>query len=58
MAYRQKDKLLMFDKEHAKRTHVHDAQADYYETGRYVYICIYLYLYIYVHVYMHIYTCT
>jgi len=32
-AYRQKDKLLMFDKEHAKRTHVHDAQADYYETG-------------------------
>lgn len=23
----------MFDKENAKRTHVHDAQADYYETS-------------------------
>jgi hypothetical protein len=25
--------LLQFDKEHAKRTHVHDAQGDYYESG-------------------------
>ncbi len=33
MAYKHKDKLLMFDKENAKRTHVFDAQADYYETG-------------------------
>jgi hypothetical protein len=39
----------MFDKEHAKRTHVHDAQADYYETGMgicfiyvYIYVCIYI----------------
>lgn len=29
-AYRQKDTLLQYDKEHAKRTVVHDAQADYY----------------------------
>eukprot|EP01035_Chromulina_nebulosa_P030048 gene30048-39907_t len=32
-AYSQKDKLLLFDREHAKRTHVHDAQADYYESS-------------------------
>jgi hypothetical protein len=32
-AYKQKDKLLVFDKENAKRTHVHDAQADYYESS-------------------------
>jgi hypothetical protein len=32
-AYKQKDKLLIFDKENAKRTHVHDAQADYYESS-------------------------
>ena len=32
-AYTQKDKLLLFDREHAKRTHVHDAQADYYESS-------------------------
>mmetsp|Transcript_23862 Transcript_23862/g.39853 ORF Transcript_23862/g.39853 Transcript_23862/m.39853 type:complete len:268 (+) Transcript_23862:88-891(+) len=32
-AYRMLDKLLQFDKENAKRTHVHDAQADYYESG-------------------------
>ena len=32
-AYRHKDKLLVFDKEHAKRTKVFDAQADYYESG-------------------------
>jgi hypothetical protein len=29
-AYEQKDRLLQFDREHAKRTMVHDAQADYY----------------------------
>lgn len=29
-AYRQKDMLLQFDREHAKRTVVHDAQGDYY----------------------------
>jgi hypothetical protein len=32
-AYRQKDKLLTFDREHAKRTHVNDAQSDYYESS-------------------------
>jgi len=32
-AYKMLDKLLQFDKENAQRTHVHDAQADYYETG-------------------------
>jgi len=32
-AYAQKDKLLLFDREHAKRTHVHDAQADYYDSS-------------------------
>lgn len=32
-AYQLKDRLLVFDKEHAKRTHVHDAQADYYESS-------------------------
>ena len=32
-AYQLKDKLLIFDKENAKRTHVHDSQADYYETS-------------------------
>ena len=32
-AYRLKDKLLQFDKENAKRTHVHDAQGDYYESS-------------------------
>ena len=32
MAYALKDKLLQFDREHAKRTQVFDAQADYYET--------------------------
>jgi len=31
-AYELKDKLLQFDLENAKRTHVLDAQADYYET--------------------------
>jgi len=30
-AYALKDKLLVFDKENAKRTTVRDAQADYYE---------------------------
>ncbi len=29
-AYRQKEILLQYDQEHAKRTIVHDAQADYY----------------------------
>ena len=29
-AYAQKDKLLQFDRERTKRTHVHDAQGDYY----------------------------
>jgi hypothetical protein len=29
-AVRHKDKLLRFDREHTKRTQVHDAQADYY----------------------------
>lgn len=29
-AIAHKDKLLRFDRENAKRTHVHDAQADYY----------------------------
>lgn len=32
-AYMQKDKLMQFDKENAQRTQVHDAQADYYESG-------------------------
>jgi hypothetical protein len=32
-AYALKDKLLQFDLENAKRSHVHDAQADYYETS-------------------------
>lgn len=32
-AYALKDKLLQFDLENAKRSHVHDAQADYYETA-------------------------
>jgi hypothetical protein len=32
-AYQQKDKLLTFDREHAKRTHVNDASADYYESA-------------------------
>ena len=32
-AYKQKDKLLTFDREHAKRTHVNDAQSDYYESS-------------------------
>ncbi|KAJ1438358.1 hypothetical protein B484DRAFT_444637 [Ochromonadaceae sp. CCMP2298] len=32
-AYALLDKLLQFDKENAQRTHVHDAQADYYESG-------------------------
>ena len=31
-AYMNKDRLLQFDRENAKRTHVHDAQADYYES--------------------------
>lgn len=32
-AYTLKDTLLQYDKEHAKRTVVHDAQADYYVSG-------------------------
>jgi hypothetical protein len=32
-AYKQKDKLLQFDREYAKRTRVYDAQSDYYESG-------------------------
>lgn len=32
-SYKMLDKLLKFDKENAQRTHVHDAQADYYESG-------------------------
>jgi hypothetical protein len=32
-AYQQKDKLLLFDKENAKRTQVLDSQADYYESS-------------------------
>jgi hypothetical protein len=32
-AYKMLHKLLQFDQENAKRTHVHDAQADYYESG-------------------------
>lgn len=32
-AYSNKDRLLKFDGENAKRTHVHDAQADYYESA-------------------------
>lgn len=32
-AYQLKDKLLMFDRENVKRTQVHDAQADYYESS-------------------------
>ena len=32
-AYRLKDRLLVFDKEHAKRTQVFDMQADYYESA-------------------------
>lgn len=31
-AYEQKDKLLVFDKENAKRTQVRDSQADYYSS--------------------------
>ena len=31
-AYSNKDRLLQFDRENTKRTHVHDAQADYYES--------------------------
>ena len=32
-AYQLKDKLLIFDRENVKRTQVHDAQADYYESA-------------------------
>ena len=32
-AYAVKDRLLQFDRENARRTHVHDAQADYYESA-------------------------
>jgi len=32
-AYELKDRLLQYDLENAKRTHVFDAQADYYETS-------------------------
>eukprot|EP01031_Cornospumella_fuschlensis_P037296 gene37296-45282_t len=32
-AYEQRDRLLSFDREHAKRTQVRDAQADYYVTN-------------------------
>lgn len=32
-AYELKDRLLQFDLENVKRTHVFDAQADYYETS-------------------------
>ncbi len=32
-AYEVKDRLLQFDSENAKRTHVHDAQNDYYESS-------------------------
>lgn len=32
-AYRLKDRLLVFDKENAKRTQVFDMQADYYESA-------------------------
>lgn len=32
-AYAVKDRLLQFDRENARRTHVHDAQADYYESS-------------------------
>ena len=32
-AYRQKDKLLIFDQENVKRTQVFDAQGDYYESN-------------------------
>lgn len=32
-AYKLKDTLLVYDREHAKRTQVHDAQADYYESS-------------------------
>eukprot|EP01031_Cornospumella_fuschlensis_P010592 gene10592-12969_t len=32
-AYEQRDRLLTFDREHAKRTQVRDAQADYYVTN-------------------------
>jgi hypothetical protein len=32
-AYRQKDKLMLFDSENAKRTQVHDAQSDYYKSN-------------------------
>lgn len=35
-AYRLKDKLLIFDKENTKRTHVFDAQADYYESANWL----------------------
>lgn len=35
-AYKQKDKLLQFDKENAERTHVHDAQGDYYDSGNWL----------------------
>ncbi|RYH00606.1 hypothetical protein EON65_49040 [archaeon] len=32
-AYEQRDRLLNFDREHAKRTQVRDSQADYYVTN-------------------------
>lgn len=32
-AYRMKDKLLQFDREHAQRTRVYDAQGDYYASA-------------------------
>jgi hypothetical protein len=32
-AYTAKDRLLTFDKQHTRRTHVFDAQADYYESS-------------------------
>jgi hypothetical protein len=32
-AYTNKDRLLQYDQENAQRTHVHDAQADYYESS-------------------------
>ena len=35
-AYKMKDKLLVFDKENAKRTHVFDAQADWYESANWL----------------------
>lgn len=33
LAYKQKDKLLRFDQENTRRTHVNDAQADYYSNS-------------------------